>query len=379
MVSERNRRKVKYLIAGLLLIHAYNSQRNRTKLHRVALVAPHESPWNRLYLYGDASSFLTMTGLSREAFTLLHDVLFANEQPQRLGRPQMMTSTAQLGLYLFFIGSTMGIKHLCLIFGITPTVCSKVINKMLKLVVQKLRRHPLARVQFPTPDKMAEFARMIHSHEPEVDDVIGFLDGLALTTECCPEIVVQNSMYSGYHSDTMVNNVFAYGPDGKVFLCAVNFPGSWADGSITANILPYIRSNIHQYKICVDQGFPRSGDAREILVGPISRAQAGRLAPNLRPYLLRLSNVYTSLRQASEWGMRALQGTFPRCKKRLPGNPEKRKLVIQSIVLIHNFRTEIVGLNQIKTVFDPQYEMYISLRGYDRIRRYYFNEDDFDD
>jgi hypothetical protein len=77
--------------------------------------------------------------------------------------------------------------------------------------------------------------------------------------------------------------------------------------------------------------------------------------------------------------MRALQGTFPRCKKRLPGNPEKRKLVIQSIVLIHNFRTEIVGLNQIKTVFDPQYEMYISLRGYDRIRRYYFNEDDFDD
>ena len=150
MVSERNRRKVKYLIAGLLLIHAYNSQRNRTKLHRVALVAPHESPWNRLYLYGVASSFLTMTGLSREAFTLLHDVLFANEQPQRLGRPQMMTSTAQLGLYLFFIGSTMRIKHLCLIFGVTPTVCSKVINKMLELVVQNLRRHPLARVQFPT-------------------------------------------------------------------------------------------------------------------------------------------------------------------------------------------------------------------------------------
>ncbi len=44
----------------------------------------------------------------------------------------------------------LGIKHLCLIFGITPTVCSKVINKMLELVVQNLRRHPLARVQFPT-------------------------------------------------------------------------------------------------------------------------------------------------------------------------------------------------------------------------------------
>ena len=74
--------------------------------------------------------------------------------------------------------------------------------------------------------------------------------------------------------------------------------------------------------------------------------------------------------------MRGLQGTFPRFKKRLPGNLVKQKLVIQSIVLVHNFRTEIVGLNQIRTVFDPEYERYISLYGYDRIRRYYFNEDD---
>ena len=74
--------------------------------------------------------------------------------------------------------------------------------------------------------------------------------------------------------------------------------------------------------------------------------------------------------------MRGLQGMFPRLKKRLPGNPVKQKLVIQSIVLVHNFRTEIVGLNQIRTVFDPEYERYISLYGYDRIRRYYFNEDD---
>jgi hypothetical protein len=41
----------------------------------------------------------------------------------------------------------------------------------------------------------------------------------------------------------------------------------------------------------------------------------------LHPYLLCLSNIYVSLCQASEWGMRGLQGTFPWCKKRLPGNP----------------------------------------------------------
>jgi hypothetical protein len=61
-----------------------------------------------------------MTGMTRHAFTLLHDVLFFGKQPQRTGRPQLMNPTAQLGLFLFFIGSTMGYKHLCLIFGCTP-------------------------------------------------------------------------------------------------------------------------------------------------------------------------------------------------------------------------------------------------------------------
>ena len=95
-------------------------------------------------------------------------------------------------------------------------------------------------------------------------------------------------------------------------------------------------------------------------------------------YLLHVSNVYTSLCQASEWGMRGMQGTFPRCKKRLPSDSLNRRLVLESIVLIHNFRTELVGSNQIKTVFDPEYERYINLEGYDRIRQYYLRPDDFE-
>jgi hypothetical protein len=234
----------------------------------------------------------------------------------------------------------MGIKHLCMIFGITPSTCSDIINKMLSRVVCKLIRHPLARVQFPDAEKMEYFARLIHQHEPEVDDVIGFMDSLSLISVCTLEILEQNAMYSGYHSNTMVNNIIAYGPDCKVFLCAINFPGSWHVGSITAYILPYIRKMIGSYKMCVDQGFPRSRDAALILVGAISRRQAVCLAADLRAYLLKIFNIYVSLYQASEWGMRGLQGTFPRFKKRLPGNPSKWKLVIQSIVLIHNFRTE---------------------------------------
>jgi hypothetical protein len=128
-----------------------------------------------------------------------------------------MDPIAQLGLYLFFVGSTMGIKHLCLILGVTPSVCSRMITTMLSLVVEKLKKHPLARVKFPNVDRIANFARQIKIHEPEVDDVIGFMDGILLTSECTSEMLEQNSMYNGYHSDTMVNNLIAYGPDGKFF------------------------------------------------------------------------------------------------------------------------------------------------------------------
>jgi len=114
--------------------------------------------------------------MSRQAFLQLFDVLFIDGH--------LMDPIAQLGLYLFFVGSTMGIKHLCLIFGVTPSVCSHTIIAMLSLVVEKLKRHRLARVKFLDVDQMASFARQIKSHEPEVDNVIGFMDGLLLTSEC---------------------------------------------------------------------------------------------------------------------------------------------------------------------------------------------------
>jgi len=76
--------------------------------------------------------------------------------------------------------------------------------------------------------------------------------------------------------------------------------------------------------------------------------------------------------------MRGLQGSFPCCKKRLPSNNYKQRLIIESIILIHNFRTVLVGSNQIRTVFDPEYERIINLEGYDRISHYYMCPEDFD-
>ena len=72
-------------------------------------------------------------------------------------------------------------------------------------------------------------------------------------------------------------------------------------------------------------------------------------------------------------GLRSLQGSFTKLKSRVTSNKLKRKYMIGGIVLLHNFRTHYVGLNQIATVFNPLYEQYLNIDNYDRIARYYDN------
>ncbi len=157
------------------------------------------------------------------------------------------------GLLLFYLGSTRNYKYLCLIFGLTPSVCGRAINWMLQRTVRLLNGNPFAEVKFPSSAKMREFADMVQAREPLVDDIISFMDGVSMPTQCTSERVEQNAFYCGYDCDTMVNNVFAYGPDSKVFFAAVNFPGSWADGSLMAWFLHQIKRRIGNYKICADK------------------------------------------------------------------------------------------------------------------------------
>ena len=74
--------------------------------------------------------------------------------------------------------------------------------------------------------------------------------------------------------------------------------------------------------------------------------------------------------------MGRMQGSFPQCKKLMPIDGLKGRLVLESILIIHNFCTEVVGSNQIKTVFDSKYERYAVWD--DRMSQYYFCPDDFE-
>jgi hypothetical protein len=65
----------------------------------------------------------------------------------------------------------------------------------------------------------------------------------------------------------------------------------------------------------------------------------------------------TALRQLAEWGMRGLQGSFPCLKDHLLYEERgERRIILEMIVLLYNFRASTVEMNQIQSTFMPHLE-----------------------
>ncbi len=155
---------------------------------------------------------------------------------------------------LCYLGSQMTIKWLCLIFGITRSPCSCILKKFFV----RLQYYPLAQISLPDEQKMQAYAEMISLHESTVQNVIGFIDGLGLMTKMTSEKLKQNAYYCGYDYDMMVNNVLVFGPDGKVFFCAINFLGSWLDGTLTVCFFSHIKELPTEWGCNWDTYWPNS-------------------------------------------------------------------------------------------------------------------------
>ncbi len=91
------------------------------------------------------------------------------------------------------------------------------------------------------------------------------MDGVSFPAECTDNAIDQNVMNCDYDCDTVVNNVFAYGPDGKVFFAAINFLGSWADGSLTVRFMHQMKRRMHSYKNALTRDSPKA-ETRMVLL-----------------------------------------------------------------------------------------------------------------
>lgn len=76
--------------------------------------------------------------------------------------------------------------------------------------------------------------------------------------------------------------------------------------------------------------------------------------PVQQRHILELSRLILSYRQTAEWGMQELQGSFGRLRIPLGiEDMDKRADLIETCFRLHNLRTRLVGINQIKNMYVP--------------------------
>ena len=128
---------------------------------------------------------------------------------------------------------------------------------------------------------------------------------------------------------------------------AINAPGMWYDSTI-AEYGIYERMedafNVHGGRVVlVDSTFKLQGKDYLIKSSQQDPDNAGGIV---------LNRQATSLRQLSEWGMRMIQGQFPRLKDRIVLEDfGERKVILNLMVLLYNYQASTVGINQILNTF----------------------------
>jgi hypothetical protein len=166
----------------------------------------------------------------------------------------------------------------------------------------------------------------------------------------------QNAYYKGWLHDHFVNVVFVFAPSGTIVACTLNAPGSWHDSFIAQNGGLYDKlDEVFEStggKCVVDAAFSK-------LRCPYLVKSGQKCVGNIRLLVNQIKVQATSLRQSAEWGMRALQGSFPRLKDRITfsDNIADRKVFLNLFPMLYNFRTHYIGLNQIRSTFYPNFEL----------------------
>ena len=140
-----------------------------------------------------------------------------------------------------------------------------------------------------------------------------------------------------------VNSVFLFAPDGPVHCCLVNAPGSMHPSSLADFRVHEKMSQVcnkHQAKVVVDLAFNQSGSP--FLITSSQEVDPVKTAANLS--LSCKANLFTQL---AEWGMRMIQAQFPRMKEPIACRETgKRRLLQHLMVLLHNFQTSTVSIDQ---------------------------------
>lgn len=346
-----------------------DKRRRDRRIARLALHSPSMSSFEVLFGSGDDRSLITLTGFDHhtfrrmlELFEPLYGMYSPYPHPNRatrlrhdnhVGRPRSLNPTQALALTLAWYRTRGSAFVLCMLFGISESVCAQFVKFGRAILLRALSRDGDAMVRLPSEAEARDFCAAFAAHYPMLHDVFAVADGLKIQIQASGDFLTQNRYYNGWTHGHYVGSVLVFAPNGTIVACAINAPGSMHDSSIAewGGVYEKLQLMYDRYGVrcVVDSAFSKSEYPFLIKSSQDAYPFAKCAADIIR------AQQATSARQASEWGMRGLQGSFPRIHDPLRfEEKDERKTILYLLVLLYNFRSRRVGINQILSTFMPQ-------------------------
>ncbi|KAG2191673.1 hypothetical protein INT47_010265 [Mucor saturninus] len=352
--------------SAAVIYHLYHLELNyriadQTYINSRSLRRPSESAATALINGRDHKSFLCHLGLTVEAFENLYGE-FKLHYPQECptGRPRVLDAKMVLALVLMWLHNTMKQETLSMIFGVPAATVIRSNNMGIETFLKMFKskpKDPRSKIGWPSSSEKAEFNEMVLSNTTNdfergvLTGIFGFVDGLNLRIQHPEDSLKQNAYYNGCKGDCFASQVIVFTPDGCICYVRYNYSGSWHDAQI---FIPLYRDLLARhcpepFKILADSAFPCKREfASKVLSVPKENAIGLNRADRETQ---KKHAVITKHRQAVEWGMRCLQQSFGRLHMKLPSHKPERNDMLIVVWRLHNFRTRLVGINQIRTVY----------------------------
>ena len=298
-------------------------QLRQRRIPRVSLHDAHKSSWRRLYSSENDQALITLTGFDHATFQYLLQLfqpIFDTYTPfgdgdgiekiSPRGRKRTVTATDILGLVLAWTRTRGSLLSLQLHFGLSMTNLNTYLRFGRRIVVEVLRKNPLALIAIPTPAKVAEYKQLVREKYPALTDVWASMDGMKTPIQQASSTQQQAYFYNGWKHNHFVTSVFCFCPDGTIPIAYMNLPGSMHDSTIAewGRIYDKLESLYETTGAitCVDSAFRMKNAPYIIKSSQENRIGDGNTEAKVRCSIIKKCQA-TSMRQSSEWGMRALQ------------------------------------------------------------------------
>ena len=226
------------------------------------------------------------------------------------------------------------------------------------MIVEALKSDPLAKIAIPSNEEITLYKEAVGAIYPLLYDVWSTMDGLKLYLQQSGNTEIQARFYNGWTHGHYVTSVFVFCPDGTIPIAFFNVPGSVHDSQVAhwGRVYDKLGAVYDETggKCTVDSAFGKVNrpflikSSQDYLVSTMPTRHEQRLD-------LQRKRQATSMRQAAEWGMRAIQSSFPCLKDTFVYEETgERRIVMKMLCLLYNLRARTVGINQIKNVFMKQ-------------------------